>query len=63
MASLCGVSVGIRVCMNNFSKSTRARDILLLLKDTLSVKDNKSFKACKSVCSSVPQSCHKRKKV
>ena len=39
MASLCG----IRVRVNNFfSKSTRARDMLLLLKDTLCIEDDKS---------------------
>ena len=30
MASLCGVCV----CVNNFSKTTRPRDMLLFLKDT-----------------------------
>ena len=35
MASLCGVRV------NNFSKSTRPRDMILLLKDTLSIEDDK----------------------
>ena len=38
--------------MNN-SKSTRPRDMLLHLKDTLSIEDDKLFKACISVCSSV----------
>ena len=49
MSSLCGI--GIRV--NNFSKTTRPRDMLMFLKDSLSIEDEKMFKACKSVCSSV----------
>ena len=53
MSSLCGVGVRIRVRVNNFSKTTRPRDMLFFLKDTLSIKDEKLFKACKSVCSSV----------
>ena len=54
MASLCGVRV------NNFSsKTTRPRDMLLILKDTLSIEDEKLFKACRSVCLSVPQSHYK----
>ena len=53
MSSLCGV--GVRVCVrvrvNNFSsKTTRPRDMLFFLKDTLSIEDEKLFKACKSVC-------------
>ena len=58
MSSLCGV--GVRVCVrvrvrvNNFSsKTTRPRDVLFFLKDTLSIEDEKLFKACKSVCLSV----------
>ena len=52
MSSLCGV--GVRVRVNNFfSKTTRPRDMLFFLKDTLSFEDEKLFKACKSVCSSV----------
>ena len=52
MSSLCGV--GVRVRVNNFfSKTTRPRDMLFVLKDTLSIEDEKLFKACKSVCSSV----------
>ena len=52
MSSLCGV--GVRVRVNNFfSKTTRPRDMLYFLKDTLSIEDEKLFKACKSVCSSV----------
>ena len=52
MSSLCGV--GVRVHVNNFfSKTTRPRDMLFFLKDTLSIEDEKLFKACKSVCSSV----------
>ena len=52
MLSLCGV--GVRVRVNNFSsKTTRPRDVLFFLKDTLSIEDEKLFKACKSVCSSV----------
>ena len=56
MSSLCGVGVRarIRVRVNNFSsKTTRPRDVLFFLKDTLSIEDEKLFKACKSVCSSV----------
>ena len=56
MSSLCGV--GVRVCVrvrvNIFSsKTTRPRDMLFFLKDTLSIEAEKLFKACKSVCSSV----------
>ena len=52
MSSLCGV--GVRVRVNNFfSKTTRPRDMLFFLKDTLAIEDEKLFKACKSVCSSV----------
>ena len=54
MPSLC--SVPIHVCVNNFSKSTKLREIMFLLNDTLSIEDEKLFKACKSVCSSDPQS-------
>ena len=47
MSSHCGV--GVRV--NNFSsKTTRPRDMLFFLKDTLSIEDENLFKACKSVC-------------
>ena len=54
MSSLCGVGVRVRVRVNNFfSKTTRPRDMLFFLKDTLSIEDGKLFKACKSVCSSV----------
>ena len=35
MASLCGVCLRIRV--NDFSETTRPRDTLLILKDTLSI--------------------------
>ena len=49
MSSLCGV--GVRVRVNNFSsKTTRPRDMLFFLKDTLSIEDEKLFKACSSVC-------------
>ena len=54
MLSLCGVGVCVRVRVNNFfSKTTRPRDMLFFFKDTLSIEDEKLFKACKSVCSSV----------
>ena len=56
MSSLCGVGVRVRVRVrvNNFSsKTTRPRDVLFFLKDTLSIEDEKLFKACKSVRSSV----------
>ena len=48
MASLCSVCVGIHV-NNFFSKSTRPRDMLFFLKDTLCIEDEKVFKACRSV--------------
>ena len=48
------MGVRVRVRVNNFSsKTTRPRDVLFFLKDTLSIEDEKLFKACKSVCSSV----------
>ena len=60
MSSLCGVGVRVRVRVNNFfSKTTRPRDMLFFLKDTLSIEDEKLFKACKSVCSSVCQRHYK----
>ena len=37
MASLCGIYAS-----NFFSKSTRPRDMLFVLKDTLSIKDKKT---------------------
>ena len=46
MSSLCGVGVRVH---NFFSKTTRPRDMLFFLKDTLSIEDEKLFKACKSV--------------
>ena len=50
MSSLCGMGVRDRVRVNNFSsKTTRPRDLLFFLKDTLSIEDEKLFKACKSV--------------
>ena len=49
MSSLCDVYVRVRV-NNFFSKTTRPRDMLFFLKDTLSIEDEKLFKACKSVC-------------
>ena len=57
LASLCGVCVRVRVI--DFSKTTRPRDMLLILKDTLSIEDENLFKACRSVRSSVPQSHYK----
>ena len=48
MSSLCSVP------MNNFSKNTRPRDLLLVLKDTLTIENYKLFKACRSVCSPEP---------
>ena len=42
MSSLCGV--GVRVRVNNFfSQTTRPRDMLFFLKDTLSIEDEKLF--------------------
>ena len=55
MASLCGVRIRVRVDNLSF-KSTRPRDMLLLIKDALFIEDDKLFKACRCVCSSVPQS-------
>ena len=57
MASLCVVCVRVRV--KDFSKTTRPRDMLLILKGTLTIEDEKLFKACRSVRSSVPQSHYK----
>ena len=45
MLSLCSTGVGL----NNFSKTTRPREKLYFLLDTLSIEDEKIFKACKSV--------------
>ena len=54
MSSLCGMGARVCVRLNNFSsKTTRPRDMLFFLKDTLSIEDEKLFKACKPVCSSV----------
>ena len=44
--------VFIHILMDN-SKSTRPIDMFLHLKDTLSIKDDKLFKAYRSVCSFV----------
>ena len=49
----------MRPCEQFTSKSTWSRDMLFLLIDTLSVKDGKLFKACRYVCSSVPQNHYK----
>ena len=54
VTSLCSVYV------NNFSKTTIHRNMLFLLKDTLSIKDEKQFKACISVYLSVCQSHYKQ---
>ena len=52
MSSLCGV--GVRVRVNNFSsKTTRPRDVLFFLKDTLSIEDEKivqGMQICLFVC-------------
>ena len=52
MSSLCGL--GVRVRVNNFfSKTTRPRDMLFFLKDTLSIEDEKLFQGmqiCLFVC-------------
>ena len=62
MSSLCGVGVrarvrvSVRVCVrvNNFSsKTTRPRDVLFLLKDTLSIEDEKivqGMQICLFIC-------------
>ena len=50
-----GVLCCVRMWMNNFSsQTTRARDIVLLLKDTLSIEDDKLLKECRSVCLQEP---------
>ena len=52
MSSLCGVGVHIRV-NNFFSKTTRLRDMLFFLKDTLSIEDEKivqGMQICLFVC-------------
>ena len=62
MASLCGVCIHVRVGIhvnNFFSKSTSPRDMLFILKGTLSIEDEKLFKACRSVCSFVLQKHYK----
>ena len=42
ISSLCGVGVHVRVRVNNFSsKTTRPRDVLFFLKDTLFIEDEK----------------------
>ena len=52
MSSLCGV--GVRVRVNNFfSKTTRPRDMLFFLKDTLSIENEKNVQGmqiCLFVC-------------
>ena len=48
--SLCGVHICV-VHINNFSERSRPRDMLFLLKDTLSIEDEKLFKACISFVS------------
>ena len=46
--------MGVRVRVKNFSKTTRPKDMLFFFKkDTLTIEDEKLFKAYKSVCSSV----------
>ena len=66
VSSPCGITLWhpytqLAFRINNFSlKTIRPRDMLLLLKDTFSIKDDKSFTACRCVCLSVPQSCYKR---
>ena len=52
MAPLCSVRlhVNISICLNNFSKSTRERDMVFVLKNTLSIEDEILFKASRSVC-------------
>ena len=48
VSSICGV--GVHIHLNNFSsKTTRPRDMLLFLKDALSIENEKLFKACRSV--------------
>ena len=52
-------SPGVHIHVNDFSKTARPRDMLLILKDTLSIEDEKLFKACRSflfffVCSPEP---------
>ena len=60
MASLGGVHVHVGVCVNNFSdESTKPRDMLFVVKDTLSIEDDKLFKASRSVHLFVSQSHYK----
>ena len=49
---LCSVHIHV----NNYSKSTRPRHMLFILKDTISFKDENMLQACRFMCSSVPQS-------
>ena len=58
MASLYGMCIRVRV--NNFSsKTTMPRDMMFLLKDTLSIENEKLFKVYRYVPLSVPQSHYK----
>ena len=60
MALLCGVHIRVHVRVSNFSsKTTTPRDMLFLLRDTLTIEDDKLFKACRSVHLSVLQSHYK----
>ena len=53
-------TASVSAYMNNlFYKNTRPRDMLILLKDTLSNEDEKLFKTSRSVCSSCPQNHYK----
>ena len=50
MASLRGVRVHTSICVNNFSKSARPRDMV-----TLSIEDDILFNACRSLHSPLSQ--------
>ena len=52
MSSLSGLGVGIRM-IDFSSKTAKCRDMFFFIKDYLSIEDEKLFKACRSVCSSV----------
>ena len=48
MSSLCGVAVHVVVLPT--SPKLQGLETCCFLKDTLSIEDEKLFKACKSVC-------------
>ena len=54
MASCCDVCIPVHIHVNNVSKNTRPRDMLFLLKDTLSIQDDKLSMESRFVCSPEP---------